>query len=160
VDAVVDTTVLIAFGHLDRMDLLPQLFERVWVPDAVYREALRDTQYPEVPLIFRAFDAGYVRRRVVDRAHADVQLSELGSGEAVAIAAARELGAVVVLDDSRARQMARSLGLSVIGCVGLLIQARQRALVPAALPLVRELAAHGFRIGAPELEAALAADDP
>ena len=157
-DAVVDTSVLIAFGLLDRLELLPRLYESVWVPDAVYVEATRGARYPEVPRIQHALDAGQIRRTARTPSSPVSRRAGLGAGEAEAIAEAVDRGAVVVLDDSKARQVARSLGLRVVGSVGLLIQARRRELVAAALPLTQALQDAGLRIGPAELEAARAAD--
>ncbi|MQA01135.1 MAG: DUF3368 domain-containing protein [Dehalococcoidia bacterium] len=158
-DAVVDTTVLIALGHLDRLDLLPRLYDRVWVPNAVRREAMRDPQFYEVPRIQRAIDAALLRVMAQDAVGTDSRLSDLGAGEAAVIASASELGAVAVLDDWQGRRAARSLGLRVIGTVGLLIAGGRSGLITAALPLVQELRSAGFRIGTHELDAARAADE-
>jgi hypothetical protein len=159
-DAVVDTTVLIALARLGRIDLLPRLYERVLAPDVVYREALSPPARADNVLIRQAFDEGDIDVVATQGdATAEPQVAGLGAGEAAAITLARALGAVVVLDDRRARRAARSLGLRVIGSVGLLVQARRGGLIPAVLPLVHELEASGFRIGPRELEAARAADD-
>ena len=157
-NAVVDTTALIALARLDRLDLLPRLYGRVFAPDAVYREALVHPGRPDARLISEAFAGG--RFELVDppsRLRAP-ELAGLGPGETAAIAASHALGAVVVLDDRRARRAAVALRLGVIGSVGLLIKARERGLIGAAEPLVRELQAAGFRIGPEELEAARVAD--
>ena len=158
-NAVVDTTALIALARLDRLDLLPRLYGRVFAPDAVYREALVHPGRPDARLISEAFAGG--RFELVDPPAMPLrapELAGLGPGETAAIAAAHALGAVVVLDDRRARRAAVALRLGVIGSVGLLIKARERGLIGAAEPLVRELQAAGFRIGPEELEAARMAD--
>jgi len=161
VDAVVDTTVLIALARLERLDLLSLLYERVFAPHAVQREALVHPARPDTRLIREALAGGSVELvDPPDRAPRSPELAGLGAGETAAIAAAHALGAVVVLDDRRARRAAVALGLDVIGSVGLLIEARRRGLIAAAEPLVRELQAAGFRIGPDELEAARAADLP
>lgn len=72
---------------------------------------------------------------------------ELDAGEAEAIALATELpDCEVVLDDLRARRKAMRLGLSVIGVVGLLVQAKRRGLVEARRPLLDALRARGFYV--------------
>ncbi|MCS3827466.1 hypothetical protein GGP85_002936 [Salinibacter ruber] len=54
----------------------------------------------------------------------------MGAGERAAIAIARDLGAdLVVLDDERGRKEARRHGLNVTGAIGVLIEAKERALV-------------------------------
>jgi predicted nucleic acid-binding protein len=54
---------------------------------------------------------------------------DIGPGEAEAIALAIEAGAArIVLDDKKARRIARELGVTVTGTVGVLLRAKQRGL--------------------------------
>jgi len=48
------------------------------------------------------------------------------------------------MDDLVGRRAAISLGLKVLGTLGILLQAKERKLVPAIKPLVEQLLAFGF----------------
>ncbi|MBI3946097.1 MAG: DUF3368 domain-containing protein [Armatimonadetes bacterium] len=69
------------------------------------------------------------------------------SGEAEAIALAHEHSWRVILDDRRARAVAKRLGTPVIGTVGILLRAKQSGVVPSIRPLLEALEANEFHIG-------------
>jgi predicted nucleic acid-binding protein len=57
----------------------------------------------------------------------------------------------LVLDDKKARRVARQLGLRLIGTVGVLLQGKQRVAVPTIGLLLGALRDAGFRLS-PALE--------
>jgi predicted nucleic acid-binding protein len=87
---------------------------------------------------------------------ARVATANLGAGETQAISLALELGAdLIVLDDDPARRLARSLGLPLIGTLGVLLAAKQRGVILAVEPLAALLAERGFRLNSSLLQAVL-----
>jgi hypothetical protein len=74
---------------------------------------------------------------------------DLGTGELAVLAlAASRPGSVVVLDDGLARRYARLAGVRFTGTCGVLLRAKQRALVREIKPLLDQLVALGFRLDA------------
>ena len=72
---------------------------------------------------------------------------QIGAGESEAIALALELGNVfVLLDDKKARQIAKQLGLEIIGTIGLILRAKRKGLIEKVKPVLNELIMAGFRI--------------
>jgi predicted nucleic acid-binding protein len=53
---------------------------------------------------------------------------------------------VAGLDDLQARRLAETLGLMVVGTLGILLRAKQASLIPAVHPLVDAVVAQGFRL--------------
>jgi predicted nucleic acid-binding protein len=53
---------------------------------------------------------------------------------------------LIVLDDRPARRLAVALGLRVIGTLGILLESKQRGLLPALRPHLDALLAHHFRV--------------
>jgi predicted nucleic acid-binding protein len=53
---------------------------------------------------------------------------------------------LVILDDRPARRLAQSLGLTVIGTLGILLAAKQRQLIATVQPSLDALLQHDFRI--------------
>lgn len=73
--------------------------------------------------------------------------TSLGAGEREVLWLAMETtNSVAVLDDRDARRVARQLGIAVTGTLGLLVDAKQHALISAVAPLLDELERHGFRM--------------
>ena len=72
---------------------------------------------------------------------------ELGAGEAEAIALCTELPAVrLILDDKKARRIARQLGLPVTGTLAVLLRAKERGIVPSVGAVINSLLAVDFRL--------------
>lgn len=115
---VVDTSVLIALSCIGRLDLLRNLFTLVLAPRAVAEE------YGEpLPVWIKVLD---VKNKQLVRA----LLELLHRGEAEAITLAIEADAnIVILDDKKARSIARRLGLKMIGTVGILVLAKKQKLI-------------------------------
>lgn len=53
---------------------------------------------------------------------------------------------VAVLDDRVARRVARQLGIPLTGTLGLLVDAKQRALISTVAPFLNELDCHNFHM--------------
>ena len=65
---------------------------------------------------------------------------ELDRGEAAAIALAVERQAdMVLIDERRARAVAIRLGLNVVGVLGVLVEAKHKALIPQLKPILDAL---------------------
>lgn len=130
--AVSDASCLIALDNVNRLHLLQNLFDEVVVPTEVARE-------------FGAFLPWLRIGNAIDRQLIVSLRLRLGQGESGAIALAAELGdAVVILDDMKARRVARQMELRVIGTAGVLIYAKRKGLLPRIKPVLQELAEAGF----------------
>ena len=134
ITAVVDSACLIGLERIGHLDLLPALLEPVMAPPAV---GLEFGPLPPWMIVRAPVDVGMVAalRLVVD------------AGESEAIALAYETGTRILLDDRKAREAARRLGVPVTGTVGLLLKAKQSAVIPAIRPLLDALDTNQFRIG-------------
>lgn len=143
---VCDTTVLLYLSRIGHIDLLPALFDGVWVPDAVRLELdmgrllRRDTVDPR--------DLAWLTQASVSREMMSALPSNrLGPGEQAVIAFAHSQGVIAGLDDLQARQLAEALGLRVAGTLGLLLRAKQMGIIPAVRQLVDAAIAEGFHMG-------------
>jgi predicted nucleic acid-binding protein len=56
-------------------------------------------------------------------------------------------GGGIILDDRRTRSVARSLGVTIIGTVGILVRAKRLGMITSLKALLDELEAHAFYIG-------------
>jgi len=132
--AVVDSACLIGLERIGGLDLLPALIDPVMAPPAV---ELEFGPLPPWMIVQAPVDVGMVAalRLVVD------------AGESEAIALAYERGIRIILDDRKAREAARRLGVPVTGTVGLLLKAKEAGVIPVIRPVLDTLDANQFRIG-------------
>ena len=145
---VCDTTVLLYLSRTGQTRLLSAQFAPIHVPEAVLLEldmgrvTRRDTIDPRRLAWAHIV---HVPQTAIDR----LPPNRLGSGERSVLAYAQAHTIDVVgLDDLQARQLAQRMGLSVVGTLGVLLRAKQAALIPTVRPLLDAVIAQGFRMHA------------
>ena len=145
---VADTGPLIALARVGHLDLLNRSYERVVVPPAVHAEFALDSDRPGARVLAGAFDAGRITvEAVTDLALGRELARVLGPGEAEAIALAEQEGArFLLVDDARARRIARSREISIVGVAGILLAAKARREVAAVGPILDALTNVGYRL--------------
>jgi predicted nucleic acid-binding protein len=126
---VADTGPLNYLILIEQIDLLPALFEKVFVPRAV-RDELRHRDAPEIVRRWTAEPPPWVEIVAFDASNDDPTLSRLDDGERAAIQLAVRIGAeLVLIDDRDGAAVARSMGFAVTGTLGILDLAANRGLV-------------------------------
>ncbi len=139
---VSDCTCLIALERIAYLDLLPAVFEEIWIPPAVAREFGRSLPWLRV-------------REPLDTAAVTRYETAVDAGEAAAIALAKEMGCEVILDDLRARRLAAVERVPCLGLLGILLRAKARKKLAAVSPMIEALRPHNFHISAPLVAEAL-----
>jgi predicted nucleic acid-binding protein len=129
---------------IGRPDILPTLFARVIVPQAVVRELNAEAAPPEVRRWISILPTWLeIKQPVTPPGQV---LSHLDEGERDAIQLAEELKAdLLVIDERAGREEALKRDLPVIGTMGILERAAQLGLLDFAIAL-SELKAHNFFI--------------
>lgn len=137
-----DTSPLSALILARRGELLRVIFHRVVIPPAVEAELLRaHGSLPE-----------WVEVLTPQRIPSSVSEADLDPGETEAIALALELQPDTLLMDERlGRRLAMQHGLRVTGCLGFIVLAKQRKLISAVAPVIRDLQDKGDCWFGPEL---------
>ena len=126
---VADTSPLVYLVLIDHVDILPQLFETILVPDAVHAE-LRNPLAPTLIQNWAAALPSWVEVKNVLKLPDDAALQALGAGERAAIALALSIHAdLVLIDERKGTQAAISKGLDVTGTLGILQRAAKRGLL-------------------------------
>lgn len=142
---VVNASPLILLGKTGQIALLGNLNEQIVVPRAVVRE-IGAKPDGRVTIHAVTHSANFV---LVDdeAASQDILSWDLGAGETQVIAHALAHGADrVVIDDLEARRCASSMGLGVIGTLGIVGRAKALGLVDQAEPVIRRLRETGLYI--------------
>ncbi|QDA30742.1 DUF3368 domain-containing protein [Thermococcus indicus] len=144
--AVVNSSPLIFLAKLGLLSILDELFDEVYITDAVYHETVIEGVAHEEALDIAG--AGFLKKVSAKNQRLVKFLLEMidhGEAETIAFALENEID-LVVLDDKDARKVARGFGLRVTGTLGLLILAKERGLIGEVRPYVEELRKRGFRI--------------
>jgi predicted nucleic acid-binding protein len=141
-EAFVNASPLILLARIGQLDLLKLAGGRILVLKQVQEEVAAKAD-PDIVMTSVASRA-WLERGPVVVVPADIQLRNLGSGEAAVLSAARAASAMAVLDDLQARQCAVELGVKHIGTLGLLLRARQLRVLPQVKPVVEALLKAGM----------------
>lgn len=143
-----DTSVFTNLAAIAHLHLLQQLYDRIFIPTAVYQEL---TVEPPVPGTVEVQTLQWIEVRSVSNRVLVEQLqntAQLDLGESEAIALALEINAhLLLIDERRGRTEANRLGIRITGLLGVLVEAKQRSLIPAVRPLMDDLIATSkFRV--------------
>ena len=149
---VADAGPLIALGRLDALHLLPKLFFEIQVTATVLTECSARPDFIDAQRIERAVQLGWLKPC---GGQFEGQKGRLDDGEASAITRALDIDAGLLLDDRAAVVYARSLGLKVIGTLGVLVLAKRKALIGSVSPLISQLRVGGHYLGPSAIQAAL-----
>src|SRR4051794_41087038 len=130
---VSDTSPLTALLQIGRAELLPALFEEIFVPAAVHEELSRS--HDSLPVWLKVQAPRHIPPRVA--------AANLDPGETEAIALCFEVHAdLLLIDESDARAVAIAEGIRITGVLGLLVIAKERGLISAVLPVIDQLRNH------------------
>ena len=126
---------LIACERLGLTHVYATLFGEVHIPSAVRQEVFATEALPT-----------WVREQPLSQPMAGQLLQgRLGAGEREALALALEEQAnLVLMDELAGRRIATSVGLRIMGTLGVLLLAKRQQLISAVKPLIDQLLAVGF----------------
>ncbi len=128
--AVVDASPLIYLGKIGLLELLPEIFEQVITSKFVKKEVLIKSE-PEFTILNNAFSKWLAIIKPEDKKLvSNLIATQIHRGESEVIAIAKQLlkqgkRNVIVIDDLAARDIGRTLGLSITGTIGVLMKARK-----------------------------------
>lgn len=136
---VSDTSPIINLAAIGQLQLLPQLYGTVVIPQAVYDEiVIAGMGQPGAKEIA---EADWIKiGTVIDHALVLSLEVELDSGEAEAIVLAAEMNAdLLLIDERKGRITADRLQVKYIGLLGILISAKHQGLIPSVSRLMDDL---------------------
>ncbi|TAF08189.1 MAG: DUF3368 domain-containing protein [Nostocales cyanobacterium] len=135
-----DTSVITNLAAIGQLDLLQKLYNKIFIPQAVYQELTGiDITVPgslEVQIL-TWFEVYQVKNQGLVTTLLDKQLD---IGECEAITLAIELNAeLLLIDERRGRAEANRLGLRITGLLGVLVEAKQKGFILSVKPLIDNL---------------------
>jgi uncharacterized protein len=136
VPVVSNSSPLIALTQIGRLDLLRRLHIRICIPPAVAREV--EPTVAELP-------DWVIVQPLAHPLQPSTVSGSIGPGEREVISLGLELRAtLLILDEQPARRLATSLGVRVIGTVGLLMAGKERGFLDKIRPELDRLLAVRF----------------
>lgn len=105
-------------------------------------ECLAKPDRPDALLVEHALTRGQLTAMQYPVIRSDFH--KLGAGEQSALELACQRNCHLMVDDKRARLLARQYDVSVIGVPGVLLLAKQNGLIPEVQPLLHELRLCGY----------------
>jgi predicted nucleic acid-binding protein len=130
-----DTSVLIVFSKVEQLDILKELYSKVYTTPEIVEEF--GESLPDWVVI----------ESVKDKKYQESLETQIDKGEASAIALAKEFDdCLILLDDLKARRLAEKLNLSFTGSLGIVHKAKQMGIIDRVKPIILKLIESEFRI--------------
>lgn len=127
---VSDTTPIISLSKIKRLDLLRQLFGEVRIPASVYDELTSNPNYSDESEMVE--NAGFLVVNVNDGKAVELlrRATGLDLGESEAIIYSDDCKAnLLLMDEVKGRKVAKQMGLTVMGTIGILMAAYNEKIV-------------------------------
>ncbi|MCM1173054.1 MAG: DUF3368 domain-containing protein [Clostridium sp.] len=128
-----DTTPLISLLKIGRLELLHHLFGEIQIPYAVYRELTSNDKFKREAI--EILQSEYIQKVDVEDKKSVALLRRatgLDEGESEAIILSDEMKAdILLMDELKGRQVAKQMGLRIMGTVGILMTAFEEKLLSA-----------------------------
>ena len=143
---IVNSTPLIALCHVNRLDVLKELYGEVTIPQAVYDEISVKENSVCKKTVDEALEWIHVQKIQNIMAKAMFK-SQLHDGEVEVMILAKEQDADIdIIDDQNAKKYAKYLGLPVTGTLGILIRAKQEGYIAELKPILDVMVQNGIYI--------------
>ena len=143
-EVICNTSPLQYLYQVDLLEVLRERFDQVLVPEPVEAE-LDAGRRRNVPLPKPEGLDWVTIRSTHYRLPSPVR--GLGRGERAVLALGTQVPqAVLLLDDMRARSYARKHGMNITGTLGMVIFAKEQAMIPSVTAVLSRLERYGFRL--------------
>jgi predicted nucleic acid-binding protein len=130
-----DTSCLILLDKIGELEILNKLFGIITTTAEVAEEFEQ-----ELPVWFEI-------RQPADKNYQSIIEASVDKGEASAIALAIELDdCLLIIDDLKGRKFALQLGLTIIGTIGIIVDAKLAGIIPSVIPVLAKIKDTNFRI--------------
>jgi predicted nucleic acid-binding protein len=132
---IADTSCFIILSKINELDLLQKVYGQVVTTHDIaveYGEILPDW----VEIV-----------GVLDHYRQQILETQIDKGESSAIALALETpNSTVILDDYKARKIAKQLGINFTGTIGVIIKAKLNGIIPSIKPFLQKINQTNFRL--------------
>lgn len=136
---IVNSTPLIALSHVYQLSILRELYGKITIPKAVYKEISVKKNSVCAVEVEKALDWIHIEP-IKNEMAKSMYKTQLHEGEVEVMILAKESGAdLVIIDDLNAKKHAKYLGLTVTGTLGVLIKAKEKGLLTELKPILKAM---------------------
>jgi len=130
---VSNTTPLMTLAVIDKLEILRELYGKVYIPNAVLEEV--NARFGKIEY-FDINNTEWIIPQKINNVFSMNYLIDLDDGEAETIILAEEMQAdIVLIDEKFARDFAGMRGLTLSGFLGVLLEAKNRGIITKIKPL-------------------------
>ncbi len=130
-----DTSCLILLDKIGELSILNKLFGNIITTSEVAEE------------FGQTLPAWFEIKEPNDKNYQAIIEASLDKGEASAIALAIELDdCLLIIDDLKGRKFAHQLGLTIIGTIGVIVDAKLAGIIPSVKPILSKIKSTNFRL--------------
>jgi len=129
-----DTSCLVLLDKIGHLELLKSCYSTVYITREIQAEY--GNKLPTWVIVEQPKDASL--QKTLE------QVLDIGEASALALAMEKQ-NSTIILDDLRARKVAKSLNLKITGTLGMLVKAKQDGVIDKVKPLIEELRKTDFR---------------
>lgn len=143
---IVNSTPLIVLSNINQLKLLKDLYQDIYIPQAVFEEVTAKIDSACQQLKDNT-DWIHVCK-IKDQSQKRMYQAKLHDGEVEVMILAQENQNkdLVIIDDNSAKKTAKYLGLTVTGSLGVILKAKKQGLITSVIPLLNQLIQNGFYI--------------
>ena len=134
-DMISNSSCIIVLENIDMLWILKELYGEIFATEEVQAEYGKQVEK-------------WIKiRKVKDRNYVDILGNFVDLGEASTIALAIEMRKnTMILDDYRARRIAKNLELNFTGTLGVIMKAKKKTIIPSVSEVVEKLKLNKFRM--------------
>ena len=134
---VSNTTPIISLLKIGKLEILKNLYGNIYISNGVFNEIEAGKNkifYKDLSQVAWIFIQDIKNKKAID------YFLDLDKGEAESIILASEIDEdLIILDETLGRFHAKHAGLKITGTLGVLLKAKQLAIIPVIKPLLLEL---------------------
>ncbi len=130
-----DTSCLILLDKIGELSILNKLFGNITTTSEVAEE------------FGQPLPSWFEIKEPSDKNYQTIIEASVDKGEASAIALAIEFDdCLLIIDDLKGRKFAHQLGLTIIGTIGVIVDAKLAGIIPSVKPILAKIKSTNFRI--------------
>ncbi len=126
-----DSGPIFSLSIIDKLEILDEMFEEVYIPPAVWEEITRD----KTKNYFRKMN-DFFKHRVKKISGFNELTFVMDYGESESVILYKELNAdFLLIDDKKARSIAEMFGINCVGTIGVLSTAKEKGILSELRPI-------------------------